>query len=316
VTERALPSPGQPEEGREQLQRDIYAEVFDGMRRMTWSPESVNKQAERITDSILMHVDALAAAPAPPAEKAQDDTRVVELVARWRDFERCGNAEGTAWDDGYESALMRCATELEAVLKSAGQPEEGHANTQRRNVAATESARSNGSDSGGFDHEAARDREGGRQDLRDSALSRLTSQPEEGRERATHKPTCGKWAQTVLNGRQLMGDMRCTCGWLAAAPAPPADVAEKLRKLEFYEAALGQTLGALYERENALAAAPAALEWVRKVAAIPICSDAGESGRCCTDSGPYCGVHLFDDYLVEEARAVLASAATADRKDT
>jgi hypothetical protein len=65
----------------------------------------------------------------------------------------------------------------------------------------------------------------------------------------------------------------------------------------------------------ALAAAPAVLEWVRKVAAIPICSDAGESGRCCTDSGPYCGVHLFDDYLVEEARAILASAATADRKD-
>jgi hypothetical protein len=40
-------------------------------------------------------------------------------------------------------------------------------------------------------------------------------------EKGTHAPSCGKWAQTVLNGRQLQGDLRCTC-------SPPASASSVL----------------------------------------------------------------------------------------
>jgi hypothetical protein len=66
--------------------------------------------------------------------------------------------------------------------------------------------------------------------------------------------------------------------------------------------------------EGAPSLATAALAWVREVAAKPICSDPGEREQCYADSGPYCGTHLFDDYLVKEARAVLG-AAPVERKD-
>lgn len=39
--------------------------------------------------------------------------------------------------------------------------------------------------------------------------------------RNEHHPNCGKWAQTVLHGRQLMGDLPCTCN--LSALSPPQD---------------------------------------------------------------------------------------------
>lgn len=61
------------------------------------------------------------------------------------------------------------------------------------------------------------------------------------------------------------------------------------------------------ETAPALVAVDPVLAFVQETAAIKICEDDGESKKCNLDSGPFCGHHLFDDWIVKKAREALAA---------
>lgn len=56
-------------------------------------------------------------------------------------------------------------------------------------------------------------------------------------------------------------------------------------------------------------------EFVEGLANRALCGDPGEGAKCSLDSGPYCGHHIYDQWLIEDARAVLpAPPATSERQ--